>query len=235
MALIADEVDRRRTPVLASALVGADSVWLCLSTFGNRVRIGGTGADGRVEVELRGHSARSLAAEAAALGALLEVLDPPEVRAELAALGAQLAAVYARGPDLLVAEAVLVAAPAEQVWSTIVEREERARWWPYLDLDATTGGRFEERWTDATGTEVVTSGEVLEIERSRLLRLSWKDDGWPVATEVELRLDPLRDATLVGVRHTGWSSLPDASALVPDHRAGWRMHLEDLARVHSAS
>lgn len=202
--------------------------------FGNRVRIGGTGPDGWVEVELRGHSARLLAAEAAGLGTLLEVVDPPEVRAELAAVGAELAAVYAGGPDPLVCEAVLVAAPAERVWSAITDAHQRAGWWPYLDLDPSPGGRFEERWTDGAGNEVVTSGRVLEVAPPHLLRLSWQDDGWPAATEVELCLEPQQAGTLVRVRHTGWSTLPDAQALVRDHRAGWRMHLEDLRRVGSA-
>jgi predicted DNA-binding transcriptional regulator YafY len=93
--LIADEVDRRRTPVLAAALVQPDMVWLCRSVFGNRVRIGPTGADGRVEVELRGHSPRSLAAEAAGMGAMLDVVGPPEVRQHLAAIGAELVDLYA--------------------------------------------------------------------------------------------------------------------------------------------
>ncbi len=92
--LIADEVDRRRTPVVAHALARSDVVWVVRSIFANRVRIGPPGADGRVEVELRGHSARSLAAEAAGLGALLEIVDPPEVRAHLAAIGAELAGMY---------------------------------------------------------------------------------------------------------------------------------------------
>lgn len=62
--------------------------------FGNRVKIGPPGADGRVEVELRGHSARSLAAEVAGLGAMLDVLDPPEVRESLAAIAGELAGLY---------------------------------------------------------------------------------------------------------------------------------------------
>lgn len=92
--MITDEVDRRRTPVLAHALAKSDGVWICRSVFGNRVKIGPPGADGRVEVELRGHSARSLAAEVAGLGALLEVVDPPEVREALAAVAGELAALY---------------------------------------------------------------------------------------------------------------------------------------------
>lgn len=96
--MIADEVDRRRTPVLAHALVRSESVWICRAVFGNRVRIGPPGADGRVEVELRGHSIRALAGEVGGLGALVEVVDPPELREALAAVGAELAALYGERP-----------------------------------------------------------------------------------------------------------------------------------------
>jgi predicted DNA-binding transcriptional regulator YafY len=92
--LIADEVDRRRTPVVAHGLMRSDVVWILRSIFANRVRIGPPGPDGRVEVELRGHNHRSLAAETAGLGAWLEILDPPEVRDHLAAVGAELAGLY---------------------------------------------------------------------------------------------------------------------------------------------
>jgi predicted DNA-binding transcriptional regulator YafY len=93
--LITDEVDKRRAPVVARALVQPDWTWVCRSILGSRVRIGPTTADGRVEVELRGHSPRSLAAEVAGLGAVLEVLDPPEVRRHLADVAAELAGLYA--------------------------------------------------------------------------------------------------------------------------------------------
>jgi predicted DNA-binding transcriptional regulator YafY len=92
--LITDEVDKRRAPVVAHGLMGSDVVWLLRTVFGNRVRIGPPGPDGRVEVELRGQSVRSLAGEAAGLGAMLEVLDPAELRDQLAAIGAELAELY---------------------------------------------------------------------------------------------------------------------------------------------
>ena len=95
--LIADEVDRRRTPVVAHGLMQADMVWVLRAVLGNRVRIGPPGPDGRIEVEIRGHSERSLAAETAGLGATLEILDPPEVREHLAAVGAELAGLYGPG------------------------------------------------------------------------------------------------------------------------------------------
>jgi predicted DNA-binding transcriptional regulator YafY len=97
--LIADEIDQRRAPVRARALAVPAIVPWCRHELGNRVRIGPGRSDGLVELELRGHSARSLAAELAGFGALLEVLDPPEVRQQLGRIGAQLVDRYgAEGP-----------------------------------------------------------------------------------------------------------------------------------------
>jgi len=97
--LIADEVDRRRTPIVAHGLVDADMVWALRYLFANRIRIGPPAPDGRIEVELRGQSVRSLAGEAAALGGRLEILEPAEVREHLAALGAELVDLYAVRSD----------------------------------------------------------------------------------------------------------------------------------------
>jgi predicted DNA-binding transcriptional regulator YafY len=92
--LIADEVDQRRTPARAQGVVSTDAVGLCGWVFGTRVRIGPSRPDGRVEVEFRGHSEHALAAELAGFGALVEILDPPPVRAHLARIGDELAGVY---------------------------------------------------------------------------------------------------------------------------------------------
>ncbi len=92
--LIAEEVDQRRTPATARAMVRPDALGWCRWTFGNRLRIGPSQPDGRVEVEVRGHSLRSLATELAGFGEHLEVLDPPDLRHHLAAIGAQLTATY---------------------------------------------------------------------------------------------------------------------------------------------
>ena len=94
--LIADEVDQRRAPVRATARAAPGLVEVCRAAFGTRVRIGPTAPDGRVQLELRGHSPRRLAAEVARFGGALEVVEPPEVRAELAALAGQLTDLYGR-------------------------------------------------------------------------------------------------------------------------------------------
>jgi predicted DNA-binding transcriptional regulator YafY len=92
--LIADEIDQRRAPVLATAVIDREALPWLRSAMGTRIRIGPAGDDGTVQVELRGHHAYSLAAEVAGFGARLRVLGPPEVRAALARIGQDLADAY---------------------------------------------------------------------------------------------------------------------------------------------
>jgi predicted DNA-binding transcriptional regulator YafY len=92
--LIADEVDQRRNSVWAQATVERSLLWLLRSMFGTRVRIGGSRDDGTVEVELGSNHARGLAGEIAGLGSALRVSGPPEVIAELARIGSELAETY---------------------------------------------------------------------------------------------------------------------------------------------
>lgn len=94
-SMISDEVERLRTPVTARALVQAPSLGLCRYLFGTRLGIGAPAPDGRVEVELRGASERALAGEIAGLGAMVEVLEPAAMRAQLATIAAELTALYA--------------------------------------------------------------------------------------------------------------------------------------------
>jgi predicted DNA-binding transcriptional regulator YafY len=93
--LITDEVDQRRAPLRARAFAAPEAVGWARATLGGRMRIGPAVADGRVELELRGHHPRSLAAELAGFGGLIEVLEPEELRRQLAEIGAELAARYA--------------------------------------------------------------------------------------------------------------------------------------------
>jgi hypothetical protein len=91
---VTDEVEQRRTPILAGALCRSDSLWMCRAILGTRIQIGAAVDDGRVRIEIRGHSVQSLAGEIAGLGARLHVVDPPELRDELARIGAELTATY---------------------------------------------------------------------------------------------------------------------------------------------
>jgi uncharacterized protein YndB with AHSA1/START domain len=132
--------------------------------------------------------------------------------------------------EMSVDESIVIAAPAHEVWRAIVVTALRAGWWSYLDLDATVGGRFEERWTHDGGREVLTSGVVAAAVIDRLLVLSWADDDWSTATRVEIGLAETGGTTLVRLLHTGWEALPDGAELAAEHRIGWRLHLDNLCR-----
>lgn len=92
--MIADNIDQRRAPITARATVASRAVPLCRSIMGSRVRIGPSGPEGRLEVELRGRTFRSLAGEVAGHGAWVEVIDPPELREQLALIAAELTTLY---------------------------------------------------------------------------------------------------------------------------------------------
>jgi predicted DNA-binding transcriptional regulator YafY len=93
--LIADEIDQRRTPVRARGRAEPEILGLLRMILGTRVRIGPAGPDGRVEVELRGHSEWALAGEVAGLGSRLEIVEPAAMRDAFARIGAELVATYA--------------------------------------------------------------------------------------------------------------------------------------------
>ena len=134
-----------------------------------------------------------------------------------------------------VLEGVTVRAPAPAVWVSLVDVDARGQWRSDLELEPVEGGSVLERWTDERGEAMTTAGSVVELVPERRVRMTWRDDGWPASTEVEISLDPVEDGTVVTVRHRGWAALPDAAGLVAAHRAGWRMHLEDLRRHAEAS
>jgi predicted DNA-binding transcriptional regulator YafY len=95
---IADEVDRKRTPLEAHALCAPDGIGLLRMILGGRLDVGGSAPDGRIEVVIRGHNSYALAGEIAGLIEWLEVTSPQEVRDHLASIGSALAARYATFP-----------------------------------------------------------------------------------------------------------------------------------------
>ncbi len=129
--------------------------------------------------------------------------------------------------DLLLT--VDVRADAASVWHAIASPEQRRCWWPQLELETRVGGAVLERWRDGSGCEQWTRGAVLDVEHERRLRCSWRDDGWPAATEVEIVLR--REAerhTRLALRHCGWERLAGGATLRAAHREGWSLHLADL-------
>ena len=87
---IADEVDRKRTPLEIQAVCAPDGMGLLRMMLGGRLEVGGTTSDGRIEVVIRGHNEYALAGELAGLVEWLDVTGPPGVRDRLASIGSAL-------------------------------------------------------------------------------------------------------------------------------------------------
>jgi predicted DNA-binding transcriptional regulator YafY len=84
---IADEVDRKRTPLEVQAVCVPHGIGLLRIGFGGRLEVGGSTADGRIEVVIRGSDEYVVAGELAGLVEWLEVTGPAGVRAHLASMG----------------------------------------------------------------------------------------------------------------------------------------------------
>jgi predicted DNA-binding transcriptional regulator YafY len=84
---IADEVDRRRTPLEIQAVCAPDGIGILRMALGGRLEVGGPATDGRIEVVIRGHNEYALAGELAGLVEWLEVTGPPVVRDHLTSIG----------------------------------------------------------------------------------------------------------------------------------------------------
>lgn len=93
---IADEVDRRRTPLEVQALCTPDGIGILRIGFGGRLEVGGAASDGRIEVVIRGSDEYVLAGELAGLVEWVEVTGPRGVRDRLASMGDALVERYAR-------------------------------------------------------------------------------------------------------------------------------------------
>ncbi|MEP7202601.1 MAG: YafY family protein [Ilumatobacteraceae bacterium] len=92
--MITTELEHVRLPIVVRALIHQHAVSLVRYSLGSRLRIAMAIDDGRVEVEIRSHTEYSIAAELAGFGNLVEVIEPQSVRDRLAALAAELAALY---------------------------------------------------------------------------------------------------------------------------------------------
>jgi predicted DNA-binding transcriptional regulator YafY len=87
---IVARVDEHRTSRRVRALAEPTIVGWLRGHFANRLSIGDTLEDGRLAVDIGFGDTHQAAMELAGYGFGLEVLDPPDLRAELAAIGTQL-------------------------------------------------------------------------------------------------------------------------------------------------
>ncbi len=91
---VVGEVEQRRSRTWATALAPTRFAHVLREQFGRHFEAGADLPDGRTRVRLGAPTPVDIARHLAGWGAAVEVLDPPAVRAELARIGAELAARY---------------------------------------------------------------------------------------------------------------------------------------------
>ncbi|MEV5894162.1 helix-turn-helix transcriptional regulator [Nonomuraea fuscirosea] len=84
------EMERRRSTVSATVLISARFLPVLSHHFGRHCEVVGEEADGRVRVRVAAPMPLTIAEQLAGWGARVEVVEPEEVRAELARIGAEL-------------------------------------------------------------------------------------------------------------------------------------------------
>jgi predicted DNA-binding transcriptional regulator YafY len=92
--LIREEVDQLRSPIQVRLAAVPGIVGILRMVFDTKVRVGGTRPDGRIDVEIAGAHIDALAGQIGGFGGAVEVLEPPELRDELARIGAELCECY---------------------------------------------------------------------------------------------------------------------------------------------
>lgn len=91
---VVDEVEQRRSLVTATVLIDARFLPVLRAQFGRHCEVAGTADDGRARARLAAPTALAIAQHLAGWGALVEVVEPAPLQAELARIGSELAQRY---------------------------------------------------------------------------------------------------------------------------------------------
>ncbi|WP_166345602.1 helix-turn-helix transcriptional regulator [Phytoactinopolyspora limicola] len=93
---VVDTVEQRRSRTWATVIIATRFVPILQDQFGRHCHTVGELDDGRTKVRLAAPTPLDIARNLAGWGAMIDVVDPPEVQAILARIGAELADKYAR-------------------------------------------------------------------------------------------------------------------------------------------
>jgi uncharacterized protein YndB with AHSA1/START domain len=137
--------------------------------------------------------------------------------------------------DAVVSE-IEIAAPADRVFEALVNRDQAFQWsksdaYQLVDweLDARLGGKWRSTSREKASSKVFDHyGEVVEVDRPRVLAYSWYANWHSDAshrTVVRWELMPTSTGTHVRVTHSGLAALPDACA---GYNQGWPGLLEQV-------
>jgi predicted DNA-binding transcriptional regulator YafY len=94
---VAGEVEQRRARTWATVLIDARFVPVLRDHFGRHCHAGSQLDDGRARVRIAAPTPLDIARNLAGWGAMIEVIEPRTVQAELARIGAELAGQYDQG------------------------------------------------------------------------------------------------------------------------------------------
>jgi len=121
-----------------------------------------------------------------------------------------------------------IAAPPEQVWAALTERNRLRSWLcDQVLIEARAGGRYLFRWRsgfEAQGTQV-------EFEAPEKLTWAWQGLGEPGLTLVRWELQAKGPGTHVRVTHTGFGRDPRSQTARAEAAKGWEKGLENLQSV----
>lgn len=127
--------------------------------------------------------------------------------------------------------------PRESVWPWLADPEQRASWWPDLEIEPRVGGRVAEYWAEGEGEDRVerdASGDVDVWIVGHAIGFRWTAAGDDTATSVLISLLSDSGETIVTVSETGFDAFPDAAHRVRASAEGWDVLLDDLVAAVSA-
>src|SRR5262249_15965654 len=124
----------------------------------------------------------------------------------------------------------LRASPAE-VYRTLVDPKELSRWFvSEAGIDLRPGGAYRWVFGEATGapgaSPEVASGEFVLIVPQELLRLRARVED--LETDLEFRLEPWRDGTILTVTHSGFPGEEERDDTFRSIDPGWESELQIL-------
>jgi uncharacterized protein YndB with AHSA1/START domain len=139
---------------------------------------------------------------------------------------------------LNVRRSALINATPNRVWQEFTTFERLAAWFglghTLLGYEPREGGHIRLSVTTES-TERAYGGEILVFEPNRELTFSnnWENDGWPLATLITLRLQPLYNACHVELFHHGFERLgATADTELQGYESGWTSnHLDALKTI----
>jgi uncharacterized protein YndB with AHSA1/START domain len=134
--------------------------------------------------------------------------------------------------DTIVQE-IAIKSPAERVFAALTKPEELVKWWgvagkfhaTQVESDLRAGGKWVMHGVGADGKSFVVSGLYREVERPRVLVMTWnrEGEGWP-ESQVRWDLEERTGVTTVRLTHSGLTS----ERMRMQHQ-GWPMILKLLA------